>query len=327
MKALVTGATGFLGQHLTRRLVDEGVEVKATGRNVAIGRDLETYGATFVGADLTDRRQVRAVARDIDVIFHTAAQSSVWGSYESFQAANVSATRWLLDAAMEQGEPRFIYVSSPTIYVDGSHRRDVGEDDVLPERAVNHYATTKRVAEGLVASAAQRGLVTYTIRPRAIFGEGDTAIFARLVRANAHGGIPFIDGGKALQDITYVDNVVEALLCCANAPHSSGDHVYNITNGEPRPIGAILTTLFAKLERPLRRRDVPYPVAYALASLTECSAKFFGAGEPTLTRYGVIALGRDMTLDIARARTELGYAPTIGVDEGLERLARWSKRH
>ena len=178
MTALVTGATGFLGQHLTRRLVDDGFEVKATGRNVAIGRELAAYGAAFVGADLTDERQVRAVARDIDVIFHAAARSSVWGSYQSFEDANVNATRLLLAAAMDHGGPRFIHVSSPTIYVDGSHRRDVSEDAAIPARAVNHYATTKRLAEGLVANAAKRGLSTCTIRPRAIFGEGDTAIFA-----------------------------------------------------------------------------------------------------------------------------------------------------
>jgi nucleoside-diphosphate-sugar epimerase len=130
-----------------------------------------------------------------------------------------------------------------------------------------------------------------------------------------------------VQDVTYVDNVVEALLRCATAPSSLSGRVYNITNGEPRPIGAILTTLFGGIDRSLRRRDLPYRVAYALASLCECSASLRDAGEPALTRYGVIALGRDMTLDITRARSELGYAPTVGLDEGLERFARWSRRH
>ena len=324
MRTLGTGATGFLGQALAHRLLAEGHEVIALGRNEAVGAALAAAGMRFVRADLADAAAVAAACEGVTDVFHSGALSSPWGRYADFEAANVRGTRHVVAGCLAHGVRRLIHVSTPSLYFDFRHREGIREDDPLPARGVNAYAETKRLAEAVVDDAAARGLRAVTLRPRALFGPGDTTILPRLIRANARGALPFIDGGQALADVTYVDNVVDALLAARDA----GDHAlgrkYNVTNGEPMPLATLLAKLFGRLGVPMRIRRLPFGVAYGLAGAMELAAWARGGSpEPLLTRYTVGVLARSQTLALTAARQDLGYAPRVSVDEGLERFARW----
>lgn len=321
LPVLVTGATGFLGRALVARLRAQDREVVAFGRNARMGAWLEAAGARFVSGDLADASAVAAAVRGCGTVFHSGALSSPWGPREAFEAANVTGTRHVVDACERQGVARLVHVSTPSLYFDGRHRLDIREDEPLPPRGINAYAETKRRAEGLVSAAAARGLPTVTIRPRALFGPGDTTLLPRLIRANARGFLPLIDGGGALTDVTYVENVVDALLAAEAAGPAALGRAFNITNAEPMPLLALLTMLFARLEVPMRGRRVPYAAAYALAAGMELGARLTGGVEPVLTRYTVGVLARSQTLDLTAARRDLGYAPRITVAEGLELYA------
>jgi nucleoside-diphosphate-sugar epimerase len=322
-KALVTGATGFLGQALARRLHADGWEVVGLGRNEAIGGQLVAAGLHFHRGDLADAAAVEAAARGATHVFHCGALSAPWGRAADFEAANVLGTRHVL-AACERGDvARIVHVSTPSLYFDGRHRLAIREDEPLPARGINTYAETKRRAEELVDAAAARGLPVVTLRPRALFGPGDTTLLPRLVRANGRGFLPLVDGGRALTDVTYVANVVDALLAAAEAgPEVLGRH-YNITNGEPMPLIELLAMLFRRLGLPMNGRPVPYGVAYALAAGLEAVAHLTDGREPVLTRYTVGVLARSQTLDLTAAKRDLGYAPRVSVAEGLERFAAW----
>jgi len=324
-KALVTGATGFLGGHMTRRLLSEGWQVTATGRNEQAGRQLSAAGAQFLPIDLRNREQVVEACREQEYVFHCAALSSPWGSYRDFFASNVEATRHVADGCMQHGVQRLVHISTPSIYFDYRTRYGIRESDPLPRKPANHYAATKLLAEQLLLKAwEQQGLPVVMLRPRAIFGPMDQTLFPRLMEANRKSGVPLLNGGQAEIDLTYVDNVLDAMLLGASAPAHVLGQAYNISNGQAMPFDSLLTRLFEQLGLPLRTRTIPLKAAYTVAGLLEAAYRLLPlSGEPLLTRYTVGSIAVPHTLDIQKAWEELGYVPAVTVDEGLRRFADW----
>lgn len=190
---------------------------------------------------------------------------------------------------------------------------------------MNAYAATKLIAERIVSDAAIRGLPSVILRPRAIFGPGDTSLFPRLLRVNESRGIPIIGGGQAQLDLTFMDNVVDGLVQACAAPESATGRIYNLTNGEPVKLIELLQSLFALLELPLRTKFVSRPVALAAGQGMEWLYRALPSlgQEPPFTRYTVGLLAFSQTLDISEARRSLGYEPRIRMDEGLRRFAEW----
>ncbi|MBA4493398.1 NAD-dependent epimerase/dehydratase family protein [Paenactinomyces guangxiensis] len=327
MKALVTGATGFLGQALALRLRKMGWLVTGTGRNLAIGEKLKKAGVLFIPGDLSRPEQIIPLCEGQEIVFHCGALSSPWGPYRLFYESNVLGTRHVIEGCQKVGVKRLVHVSTPSIYFQFKDRINIAETDPLPRKMVNAYARTKWLAEQEVDQAHREGLPVITIRPRALFGPGDNAILPRLLKANKRGWIPLINGGKTLIDVTYVENVVDALLLCVDAPSSALGQKYNITNGEPMLLIDLLEKLFQQLGQPLHSRNFSFTTAYSLAGMMELFSNTIRRGkEPVLTRYTVGVLGKSQTLDISKAQTELGYQPQISIDEGLERFIDWWRK-
>lgn len=323
-RALVTGATGFLGRHTARRLARMGWEVYAQGRNAEAGRQLEQEGSVFLPGDLRDSERARSFCRGMDVVFHCAALSSPWGKYKDFYTSNVEATRHIVEGCKEHGVDRLIHISTPSLYSTRKERLGIRESDPLPGRPANAYAATKLIAERVVGEAARGGITAFMLRPRAIFGPMDNALFPRLLAANDSKGVPLLDGGQACIDLTCVDNVIDAMLLCCEAPLSAAGRAYNISNGEPILFKELVTRLFALLGLPLRTRTLPYAAADAVAAVMEGVYRMLPVlGEPLLTRYSAAALGVSQTLDISLAREQLGYRPRVTTDEGLRAFAEW----
>ncbi|NHN28647.1 NAD-dependent epimerase/dehydratase family protein [Paenibacillus agricola] len=328
MKALLTGATGFLGGRLAERLLGLGWEVTALGRNATLGGLLQTKGARFMQVDLQDQEAVMAACSGQEVVFHSGALSSPWGKYADFYSTNVEGTKHVIAGCFQHGVQRLIHISTPSVYFDFQDRLNITESAPLPTKFANAYAATKRLAELEVEQACNRGLSAAILRPRAIFGPGDSSILPRLIRANASRGVPLIDGGLAWIDLTYVDNVVDALLLCCQAPSDAMGRIYNISNGEPVQLATMLPLLFSELGVPMRIKRLSYQVAYQLAAVMELIANLRPSKpEPLLTRYSVGVLGRSQTLDISAAKQAFGYAPQISVWAGLQAFAQyWRSR-
>jgi nucleoside-diphosphate-sugar epimerase len=144
------------------------------------------------------------------------------------------------------------------------------------------------------------------------------------MQANDTRGVPLIDGGSAMLDLTYVDNVVDAMRLAWEAPKEALGQAYNITNGEPVMLRDVLKQLFAMLDIPLRTRTIPYPLAYGAAAVLEWTHRIMPMlGEPALTRFAVGALAKSQTLDITLARERLGYVPRVALSGGLRAFAEW----
>lgn len=324
MKVLVTGATGFLGQALARRLLSQQADVSALGRNPAILAQLEREGMRPIRADLADREAVAAACQGREIVFHAGALAAPWGRAQDFHNSNVQGTQNVIAGCEIHSVQRLVHVSTPSIYFGLDSLENVAEDAPLPARPVNEYARTKRLAEVEVDKAFARGLPVITIRPRAIFGPGDTTILPRLIARLKTGRLPVIGNGRNVTDLTYVENVVDALLLCATSPAATLGKKYNITNGEATALWPLIEKLCAALGYPYPRGRVPYRVADGAAALMEVVYRLLpGQPEPPLTRYSVALLAKNTTLDISAARRELGYQPQVSVEEGLRRFVGW----
>ena len=326
MKVLVTGGTGFLGKRLAWKLKALGYDVSVSGRNFTIGKELSNQGLQFLPVDLTETEPTIATCQGQDYVFHCAALCSPWGKYRYFYNANVLGTRNIIKGCQTHGVKRLIHVSTPSVCFNFSHRLNIAENEPLAKQPANNYAKTKLLAEAEINQAHQQGLPVITIRPRGIFGPGDTTVLPRLIKASNQTGIPLINAGKACIDMTYVDNVVDALLLCQNADDSCLGKIYNITNDEPMRLADLLEMLSQKLGYSFKYKPISYPIAYWVAAAMEAGSNILLFGkEPVLTRYTVGLLAFDQTLDITAAKLELGYQPKIKIEEGLDIFTQWWK--
>lgn len=326
MNILVTGGTGFLGQHLVRALLLEGYVVRLMGRNLGSHdvQELLAAGAEPVKADLRDHAAVVEACRGAEVVFHVGALSAPWGLRSEFFSTNVEGTRSVIEGCRVHDVKRLVYVSSPSVVFDGRDQHDLGDDAPYPRRFASVYSLTKKLGEDLVNRAAPH-IQTVILRPKAMFGPGDVALLPRLITAARRGRLPQIGNGLNRVDLTYVDNVVHALLLSLSAPQAVGK-TYTITNDEHPLLWEVIRYALDYLGLSTQLRRVPLPVAIAAAGAMEAVAAVTGK-EPTLTRYSAAILARTQTYNIEGARSDLGYAPQVSFAEGMQRTLEALEMH
>jgi nucleoside-diphosphate-sugar epimerase len=316
MRVLVTGATGFLGGRLTSALIEQGHQVRILVRNLSADDATIAHGAEVWHGDLRDPRAAIATCKGMEVVQHAGALSSPWGPKAEFYATNVGGTQAILDGCRRYGVRRLIYVSSPSVVFDGQDQHNLTEAAPYPDIVVSEYSRTKRVGEDLV-NAATGDLETVILRPKAIFGPGDRALLPRLLATARTGRLPLIGDGRNLVDLTYVENVVEAMRLAMTAEAAVGK-TYHITNDEHALLWNLVRRILRELKLPSLRWRISLPAALAVAGAMEQVARVTGK-EPTLTRYSALILARTQTYNIAAAKRDLGYTPPVSLEEGVER--------
>ena len=236
MKVLVTGATSGLGRNAVEYLRRQGIKVRATGRNQAMGGLLEKMGAEFIHADLTNliSSQAKAMLADVDVLWHCSSFTSPWGTEEAFELANVRATRRLGEWAAAYGVAQFIHISSPAIYFDYHHHRNVTED-FRPQRYANEFARSKAAGEQVIQQLAlsiRRPISLFCARR--LFGPHDKVMLPRLLQMIKRYGNLLLPRGAAMVDMTYLENAVHAMWLATLKEDTPSGRAYNITNQQPR---------------------------------------------------------------------------------------------
>lgn len=328
MKTLVTGGGGFLGRHIVEQLLARGddVTVFARGRYPALDR----LGAKAVQGNLQDAEAVAQACAGMDAVFHVAAKSAYWGTWESFYQPNVVGTQNIIEACKKNGVPKLIYTSTPSV-VANNHSRE-GDDESLPYPAEfeSFYPHTKALAEQMVREANGPELLTVSIRPHVIFGPRDTQIIPRLVaRAKAGKLIQVGDGSNKL-DVTYIDDAarVHLLAEAVLQPDSpAAGSVYFISQDEPVNLWGFVGTILERLNLPPVKRSVSLPVARGIGRTLEFIYRTFKLpGEPRLTRFVANELALSHYYDISRAKQELGYQPQLTIEEALGRTVEYFKQ-
>jgi nucleoside-diphosphate-sugar epimerase len=319
-QVLVTGATGFLGGALLACLRDHGWDVIGAGRNIAAGERLKAQGFTFYAADLSRHDaafdEMAAALAPGCCIAHCAALSSPWGKLADFKAANIQATQNMLELAKVKTASRFVHISTPAVHFEYALQRGLVETSPWSVKPANHYVATKRAGEMLVKEAINADLPAIILRPKALFGPGDTTLLPRVMKLARKGVFPRF-GGDVELDLTWIEDACEAARLALAAPRAGG--TYFITSGQPLSRDLVFTTLFAASGFSVRQVNVPRPLALGLGSAMEAVSKLltFSKWEPPLTRYSVGTLAYGQTLDIIAARNDLGYGPKTDVLEKL----------
>jgi len=318
MAVLVTGASGFLGAHVLERLAASGTLALGLGRDPVDEKELAFAGHRIIRHDLAQPFDAALDPRlgRVERIIHCAALSSPFGRLADFEAANVTATRNLLDFA-QQGVSRFVHISSPSVCFAFRDQLGLAEDAALPE-PVNHYARTKREAEKIVLG--QPDIHPVVLRPRGIYGQGDRALLPRLIKAAKSRPLPLFRDGRAAIDLTYVDDVVDAVMAALAAPREAEQRIFNISGGEVLPVRRIADEACIRAGLKARWRPMPLAPTMLAAGLMEAVAlRLPGRPEPPVTRYGLGLFAYAQSLDLSKAKRVLGWAPKISFEQGLDR--------
>jgi nucleoside-diphosphate-sugar epimerase len=326
MRILVTGASGFIGGRFASHALAQGLDVRVNGRRAEGVEHLRLRGAEFVQGDLSDAALVEQLCEGIDAVVHCAGAVGVWGRYEHFYQANVQVTQHVIDACLKHKVRRLVHLSSPSVYFDGQAHVGLREEQ-LPQRFSDAYGKTKYIAEQRVFAAQESGLEVLALRPRFVTGAGDTSIFPRLIEMQRKGRLAIIGNGLNKVDFTSVENLNQALLSSLRVGPQALGQVYNISNGSPVPLWDVVNYVLRQLDLPPVTRQLPYALAYALASVNERVCKLLPAQPtPALYRLGVAVLAKDFSLDISRARQQLGYEPQVTVWTALDEFCQWWKQ-
>ncbi len=319
--AFVTGGSGFVGGALIERLRREEWDVRALARSERAAARVRELGAEPVTGDLDGRDALRAGAEGCEVAFHSAAKVEDWGDPADFERLNVRGTQNVIDACCAAGVRRLVHVGTEAALMAGQPLIDVDEDAPLRPDSPALYPSSKARAEQLVRTANGDELETVVVRPRFVWGRGDSSLLPRIIEMVRSGRFRWVGGGRQLTATTHIDNTVEGLWLAATK--ASPGSVYFVTDGEPVVFRDFLTSMLGTQGVTIPDKSMSPGVAKAAAASAERIWRLLKRpGSPPLTRFAVWVSSQQCTIDISRAERELGYRPVISREEGLAELSR-----
>jgi nucleoside-diphosphate-sugar epimerase len=317
--AFVTGGSGFIGGALIERLRSEGWDVRALARSQAAEQKVRERGAVPVPGDLDNQELMREGATGADVAFHAAAKVGDWGDPADFERLNVRGTEHVIAACRDAGVRRLVHVGTEAALMAGAPLVNVDEAAPLRPDSPALYSSSKAKAEQRVRAANGDGLETVVIRPRFVWGRGDTTLLPAMVELVRSGRFRWVGGGTNLTATTHVDNTVEGLWL--GATRAEAGSVYFVTDGEPVVFRDFVSRLLETQGVEPPTGSVPTPVATVAASVAERLWRGLRrSGAPPLTRFAVWVSSQECTIDISRAEKELGYRPVRTREEGLRQM-------
>ncbi|MDG1500034.1 MAG: NAD-dependent epimerase/dehydratase family protein [Planctomycetota bacterium] len=325
MKALVTGGGGFLGGAIVEMLLARGDEVVSVSRGSY--PKLQAKGVACYQVDLGDELASRSVLakalEGCDAVFHVAAKAGIWGKYGTYHAANVDATRNIVEAALRAGVERFVHTSSPSVCFDAEDEIDAKNDVPYAEDFLCAYPETKAIAEKLALAANGNAMAVCALRPHLIFGPGDPHLLPRLIQRAQSGRLRQVGNGANEVTMTYVDNAAHAHILAADKLAPGAAHAgkaYFIGQEESVNLWGWLNSVLKELQIPKIEKSISASKAMTAGRIAEFLWKWcFLPGEPPMTRFIAAQLSTWHTFSMAPARADFGYREVVPMDVATER--------
>lgn len=317
-RVLVTGATGFTGGHLARRLKADGYAVRALARPSPRAEALRAEGFDVVIGDLADAAAIDRAVAGCQLVFHVAAlYRSDNVSDQAFFDVNVEGTRRLLAAAQRHQVQRVIHTSTAGVH---GHIAHPPADETAPLAPRDAYQQSKCQGEEVARQFFRNGLCGTIVRPVGIFGPGDTR-FLKLFRTIARGQFMMLGDGRTLYHMTYIDNLIDGLLLCARHPAAVGE-TFLIAGAQATTLQELVARVAQALGVAAPRHRLPLWPFQLAAPACQAICRALGVEPPLYPRrLEFFSDNRAFTID--KARRLLGYQPQIPLDEGLRRTAQW----
>jgi len=322
LRVLVTGATGFTGGHLATALVRRGHQVRALVRDVSRASGLRAQGIELAVGDLANAASLVAATRDVEVIYHIAAIYRQAGLPDSrYRAINATGVRSVIEAAAGNGVRRVVHCSTVGVHGDVEHP-PANED--APLRPGDVYQQTKLEGEAIARQAsADTGVEVVIARPTGIYGPGDRRLL-KLFRGVARRRFVILGSGEIYYHLTYIDDLVEGFRLCGEVPDARG-RTYILAGGEVTTLNVLVGLIAAQAGVAPRTVRLPVWPFWGAGAICEALCAPFGI-EPPLYRRRVDFFTKSRAFDISRARRELGFAPAVGLREGIRRTLAWYRQ-
>jgi nucleoside-diphosphate-sugar epimerase len=318
--AFVTGGSGFVGGRLIEALVARAWQVRALVRGQKAAASVAALGAVPVLGELTDQADLSKAMAGSRVVFHVAALFKMWGKPEEFNAVNVDGTRTLVEAAVETPSVQKVIMVSAAGVVQGDPEPQVNIDERLPvqQRSFAPYSGSKAAAEQilLAANGRREGFQTVALRPTMIWGTG-MPMLERMVEVVKAGNWQWPDGGTHAMSTCHINNLVDALLLAVERGHGA----YFVADAEEVTLRSIVSDLLATRGVKAGDKSVSFGMAWMLAGVMGLFWNLFNLkGEPPVTRQMLRLIGKPFTVNISKARRELGYAPRVSWKQGIAEM-------
>jgi nucleoside-diphosphate-sugar epimerase len=316
MKIFLTGASGFVGTHLARSLVEAGYEIVAHYRSSQALNIKPTNNIEVWSGDLNDVPSLSKRLQGIDSVIHCAAEMKLWNCEKELHETNVLMTKNILESARKAGVPQLIYMSDASVAKDPSiPNLEVCESRALASLQNFPYSHSKSMAEQHVLAAGEESIRTISLRPASIWGRGDLIdrILGKAANLNKFG---WFEQGDYPFSTCYIENLCEAvkkaLLADANR------ECFFISDGSPVPFRQWMTRRLKAGHYKVPTLSIPRYLAYPLARFTENGWKYLPLrGEPPLIREMVHLMAHPFSVSIQKAKDQLAYVPIFDIEEGM----------
>lgn len=317
-RVLVTGATGFTGGALARKLIERGDQVVALVRKTANVKPLQELGATLVYGDITDAAAVSQAAEGVDIIYHIAAVYRTAGHPdEYYESVNIDGVQHIIDAAVQHQVGRTVHCS--TIGVHGDIEEIPSNED-SPFNPGDIYQRTKLAGEELFAKAMSSGLAGSIFRPGAIYGPGDLRLL-KMFKQIKRGFFPLFGGGQNMYHLSYIDDLTDGIILCGEHPNAVGER-FILCSNEYSTMKELSATIAKQLGVKAPSFAPPIGPLMLAAKVCEALCKPLGIDPPLHTRR-VEFFVKSRAFDNSKARKLIDYAPKISTEEGVKRTIKW----
>ncbi len=325
MISLVTGASGFVGSHLVAELLAE----KNGSVRALVHRSQSTAewdGADVRIGDVREPRVLQDALQGVDVVYHCAAAAGSAASAREVCDTALTGTRNVLEGLRQVGRGRAVLLTG--VIVIGARYLDSATEELPYRRSGDATHDVKIEIEQMAWDYEKRyGVDVTVLRPGLIYGPRDRRNLPQLIRALREGRFAFIRSRANVMPIVYISDMVQAMRLAARTPAARG-RAYHITDGSRTTIGEFIDCLAGLLDCPPPRTVLPFVVPYLGCLFFESLAGLrLYRGRAPITRTNLNFLGYSRSIDISRARRELGYSPTVSYRDGLPLALKAAESH